>query len=289
MGDTEKVLSSKKLEGYVGKIDLIFTSPPFPLIKKKKYGNLYGQPYLEWLKGLAKLFNNYLSQTGSVVIEIGNAWERGYPFMSTVPIETLLAFKKAGNFNLCQQFVWNNPARLPSPAQWVNVDRVRVKDSFTNIWWMSKGDEPKANNRNVLTEYSSAMKSLLERQTYNNGARPSNHNIGEKSFNKNNNGAIPSNVLTFSNTRSRSDYLTYCRENSIDVHPARMPIEIPEFFIKFLTDEGDRVLDPFSGSNTTGAAAENNNRNWIAIEKEATYVDGSRGRFEELQEKAKLS
>src|SRR5262249_14579246 len=147
----EDVLTS---ETYSGCVDLMFTSPPFPLNRKKKYGNLQGRGYVEWLAGLAPMFRRLLKPSGSIVIELGNAWEPGRPVMSTLALEALLAFKNAANLNLCQQFVWNNIARLPSPAQWVNVDRIRVKDSFTHLWWLSPTDRPKADNRRVLKGYS---------------------------------------------------------------------------------------------------------------------------------------
>jgi site-specific DNA-methyltransferase (cytosine-N4-specific) len=210
---------------------------------------------------------------------MGNTWVKGKPIMATQPLRALIEFAYCGNLHLCQQFIWHNPARLPSPAQWVNVERIRVKDSFTHIWWMSNHLKPKADNRRVLKEYSQSMLDLLERGTYNSGERPSEHNIGETSFLTNNNGAIPSNVFTISNTRSSSPYLTYCKQNKFKKHPARMPSEIVEFFIKFLTEPNDLVLDPFSGSNTTGAVAESLGRTWISIENEIEYILGSRGRF----------
>ncbi|MEL6836762.1 MAG: site-specific DNA-methyltransferase [Bacteroidota bacterium] len=282
-GMLEKVLQSKKFDKYKGQIDLIFTSPPFPLNRKKKYGNLKGEEYLIWLQEVGSLLYDYLSPKGSIVIEIGNSWESGYPLMSVLPMKALLAFLESNEYYLCQQFVWNNPAKLPSPAQWVNVERCRVKDSFTNIWWMSKTPYPKADNRKVLIEYSTSMKKLLKTQKYNAGKRPSEHAISETSFLKNNKGAIPPNVITAANTKSASRYQTFCKENNLTLHPARMPSELPEFFIKFLTDENDLVLDPFGGSNTTGAIAEELNRRWISIEASSEYVFGSLGRFSSVQ------
>jgi site-specific DNA-methyltransferase (cytosine-N4-specific) len=199
--------------------------------------------------------------------------------MSTLALKALLAFLERGNFTLCQQFVWHNPARLPSPAQWVNVERIRVKDSYTHLWWMALTDRPHADNRQVLTEYSDSMLQLLKRQKYNTGKRPSEHHIGKKSFLTNNAGAIPSNVITLANTQANSDYLNYCRERGLQPHPARMPSALAEFFIKFLTKPDMLVLDPFSGSNTTGAAAEGLERRWFAIEPTMDYVSGSLGRF----------
>ncbi|MFC4636011.1 DNA-methyltransferase [Dokdonia ponticola] len=282
-GDLEKVLSSKKFEKYKGEINLIFFSPPFPLNRKKKYGNLQGQEYIDWLSNLAIKLKDYLSDDGSIVIEMGNSWESGNPIMSTLALKALISFLEAADYRLCQQFVWHNTAKLPSPTEWVTKKRIRVKDSFTHIWWMSKTEYPKANNRNILEEYSKKMKRLLKNKSYNSGRRPSEHNIGEKSFLTNNNGAIPSNVIVAANTVSRSPYLTYCKENGIIPHPARMPLDLPEFFIKFLTEENDLVLDPFGGSNTTGEAAESLNRNWLSVEINEDYIEGSKGRFSKIK------
>lgn len=221
-------------------------------------------------------------------MEVGNAWEPGRPVMSTLALEALLAFLKEGDFQLCQQFVWHNPARLPSPAQWVNIERIRVKDSFTHLWWMSPTDRPKADNRRVLQEYSAAMQKLLQTQKYNAGKRPSQHGIGATSFLSDNKGAIPSNVISVSNTQATSDYLKHCRKHNLQPHPARMPPRLAEFFIKFMTEPDDVVLDPFAGSNTTGAAAEELGRRWIAVEPEIDYISGSKGRFELSQERLDL-
>lgn len=284
-GKIEEFMQSDDSHQYKGCINLIFTSPPFPLNRKKKYGNLNGQEYLEWISNITTLLKDYLAEDGSLVIEIGNSWEGKEPIMSTLPIETLLSIQKNGGYKLCQQFVWFNTAKLPSPAQWVNVERTRVKDSFTNIWWLSKTSKPKANNKNVLEEYSNSMKKLLKTKKYNSGIRPSEHNIGEKSFFKNNGGAIPSNVLIAANTASNSVYLTKCKEKGITPHPARMPNFIAEFFIRFLTDENDLVLDPFAGSNTTGEVSELLKRNWLAIEIDKNYINGSQLKFQNGQGK----
>lgn len=278
-GKVEEALGSQKFNQYKKKVSLLFTSPPFPLNRKKKYGNLQGEKYIEWLSGLAIQFKDYLKDNGSIVIEVGNSWEPGLPVMSTLALKSLLSFLEKGGYSLCQQFVWYNSAKLPTPAQWVNVDRSRVKDSFTHIWWMSKTPYPKANNKRVLKEYSKSMKTLLKTKKYNSGKRPSEHQIGATSFLKRNKGAIPSNVLISSNTHTNTKYQRYCKKKDITPHPARMPIDIPKFFINFLTNKNDLVWDPFGGSNTTGEAAESLNRKWISIELDENYIKGSKGRF----------
>lgn len=278
-GTAEDFLKSSTARRFRKKVGLIFTSPPFPLNKKKKYGNQQGQQYVDWLASFAPAFKEILKPDGSIVVEVGNAWEPGKPFMSTLAVKSLIALQEAGNFNLCQQFICHNPARLPTPAQWVNVERIRVKDSFTHVWWMSPG-EPKPSNRRVLTPYSAAMKGLLVKKKYNAGNRHSEHHIGAKSFLTNNGGAIPSNVLTMANTVSNEPYLKFCKDEGIRPHPARMQSALPEFFIRFLTGRNALVLDPFGGSNTTGAAAQRLKRRWMSVELNRDYISASRGRFD---------
>jgi DNA modification methylase len=279
-GKSDEILASGTLARYEDRVNLVFTSPPFPLNRKKKYGNETGDEYIQWLVAFGPLLKKMLTPDGSIVIEMGNSWESGAPVMSTLAIKTLIEFQEKNELHLCQEFIWHNPARLPSPAQWVNVERIRVKDSFTKLWWLSPVEKPKASNRRVLQEYSPAMKELLRTRTYNAGKRPSEHQIGEESFLTDNGGSIPPNVLTFANTQASDDYQNYCRAEEIQPHPARMPIDLAKFFIRFLTEPGDLVLDPFGGSNTTGAAAETLNRYWISIEASEEYIRGSRGRFQ---------
>jgi DNA modification methylase len=291
-GDTLAFLDSPQGVTLRGTAQLVFTSPPFPLNDKKKYGNLQGEEYIEWFAGFAPKLSELLTADGSVVVEIGNAWEPGRPVMSTVVLRALLRFLERANLKLCQEFVWYNPARLPSPVQWVNVERIRVKDAFSKIWWMSPVDRPKADNRRILKAYSASMKRLIETRKYNSGKRPSEHNIGKESFFTDNQGAIPPNVidgddapalgtlLKGTNTRSNEQYQMFCRERGIPLHPARMPPELVEFFLKFLTDEGDLVFDPFGGSNTTGAVAEQLGRRWASCEANLHYVTSSIGRFD---------
>lgn len=290
-GDSLQVLTLPRMEKQKRNVQLIFTSPPFPLNTKKRYGNLKGEEYIEWFASFAPVLRDFLTKNGSIVVEIGNAWEPGKPVMSTTVLKALLAFLEKGGLYLCQEFVWYNPARLPSPVEWVNKERIRVKDAFTRFWWMSHTDRPKADNRRVLRPYSDSMRRLLDKKKYNSGPRPSQHLIGKKSFFTDNQGAIPPNViggddamslhslLKATNTRSSDQYQLFCREREIPLHPARMPRELVEFFIRFLTDKGDLVLDPFGGSNTTGAIAEELKRKWLTIEAKWEYASTSIARF----------
>ena len=99
-------------------------------------------------------------------------------------------------------------------------------------------------------------------------------------------GAIPPNLLQFPNTESNSSYLRACQMVGAGGHPSRFPKKLPEFFIRFLTDEGDTVLDLFAGSNTTGAVAETLGRRWVAFEIEQSYLAGSAFRFPDVSDEA---
>lgn len=283
VGACENVLDLPALRSLEGKVKLIFTSPPFPLNVKKAYGNLRGEAYVKWLANYAEQFTKMLTPDGSIVIEIGNAWEPGKPVQSLLPYQALLAFIEAGKLQLCQEITYHNPARLPSPAQWVTIERIRLKDATTKIWWMAKTERPDADNKRVLKPYSKAMQRLLKIQKYNSGKRPSEHEISETGFLKDNGGSIASNLVESSNTYSQLGYQKFCKDHGKRGHPARMPDSIPEFFIKFLTSEGDIVLDPFSGSNTTGNSAERLNRRWVSIEADAYYAACGVSRFDEEQ------
>jgi site-specific DNA-methyltransferase (cytosine-N4-specific) len=264
-------------------IDLIVTSPPFALIKKKKYGNKSSSSYVNWfMDNFAEEFLRILKPTGSLVIDIGGAWNRGMPTRSLYHFELVIRLCSIG-FHLAQEFYWYNSAKLPSPAQWVNIERIRVKDAVNPIWWLSKSVRPKADNRRVLTPYKPSMYKLFE-NGYNNGLRPSGHNISTK-WGKDNGGAIPANFLGYdnlleiANTNSNDKYLRACKRLGVAPHPARFPIQLPEFFIKFLTEEKDVVYDPFGGSGVTGEAAELHKRYWITSEINSEYVNMSRYRF----------
>ncbi|BAU43853.1 DNA-methyltransferase [Leptolyngbya sp. O-77] len=260
-------------------VNLILTSPPFALTRKKEYGNESAETYVSWFLPFAHEFKRVLTEDGSFVIDLGGAYLPGNPVRSIYQYELLVRLCKEVGFFLAQDFFHYNPARLPTPAEWVTVRRIRVKDSVNVVWWLSKTEHPKADNKKVLKPYSESMKQLLK-NGYKAKLRPSGHDISTK-FQKDNAGAIPPNLIEAANTESNSSYLRRCKEAGKKPHPARFPASFADFFINFLTDENDLVLDPFAGSNTTGFVAENLHRRWIAFELNEEYLIGSQYRFEE--------
>jgi site-specific DNA-methyltransferase (cytosine-N4-specific) len=261
-------------------VDLVMTSPPFALQRQKEYGNKTEDAYVDWLLQFADPVKRALKPTGSFVLDLGGAYQSGRPVRSLYNFRVMLRLCDEHGFRLAEEFFWHNPAKLPSPIEWVNKRKIRAKDSVNTVWWFAKTDCPKADVRRVLLPYSERMKKLLEdaESFYRPKLRPSGHDISCR-FASDNAGAIPSNLLQIPNTESNSPYLRHCATVGVKPHPARFPEKLPMFFIKFLTDPGDTVLDIFAGSNTTGEAAEKLNRRWIAFEKDRTYLAASAFRF----------
>jgi site-specific DNA-methyltransferase (cytosine-N4-specific) len=293
LGDARKLLKLMPDQS----VDLIVTSPPYALLKQKHYGNEVADKYIQWFRPFAREFHRVLKDDGSFVLNISGSWKEGSPTKSLYQYKLLLDLcephsksMRRPRFHLAQEFFWFNPAKMPNPIQWVNVERIRVKEAVEYIWWLSKTDRPKANNRNVLATYSESMKKLIERGTYNYGLRPSGWKVG-KSWNSDCGGAIPPNFLPVyladqplnalieSNTSSNDIFRRRCREAGELIHPASFPSYIPGFFIKFLTNKKDIVVDPFAGSNTTGRIAEDLKRRWVSIESCEQYLRASKLRW----------
>jgi len=293
-------------------VALFMTSPPFALGRAKEYGNEPEERYTSWFREFALVMWDKLRADGSLIIDLGGAWRRGRPVRSLYQFKLLLELcENLGDksFHLAHEFYWYNPSKMPLPAQWVNVDRCRVKDSVNIIWWLSKSERPKANNRKVLKPYSPDMEALLERQSYNGGRRPNGTKVNPETWKVRHAGAIPPNVfeappdlngsgvgpenfIRVGGSESASRYhrafkaLAERHNGSSDLavvarkHPARFPLQIPRFFIDFLTEPGDLVVDAFAGSNVTGQAAEETLRRWRAFELHRYYLEPSIARFD---------
>ncbi len=273
-GDSLEVLRSRRPRS----VNLIMTSPPFGLVRKKDYGNADADEYVEWFRPFAAGFKRVLKDDGSLVIDIGGSWNKGRPTRSLYHFKLLIMLCEEFGFHLAQEFYWWNPSKLPTPAEWVTVRRVRVKDAINTVWWLAKTPWPKASNMRVLQPYSASMKDLLARG-YKAKKRPSGHDISSK-FSRNNGAAIPPNLIAIPNTESNSYYLRYCKERGLKPHPARFPAELPEYFVRMLSEPRDLVVDPFAGSCVTGEVCERIKRRWLCVEMSADYCEAARGRFE---------
>ncbi len=276
IGDSRELLAELPDES----VNLVMTSPPFALQRQKEYGNLDQHEYIDWFLEFARLVHKKLKPDGSFVVDFGGAYMKGVPARTLYNFRVLIRMVDEVGFFLAEDFYWFNPSKLPSPIEWVNKRKMRVKDSVNTVWWFSKTEWPKSDVTKVLAPYSDRMKKLIENpdKFYTPKLRPSGHDIGA-SFGKDNGGAIPSNLLQISNSESNGTYISGCKAVGGKSHPARFPSKLPEFFIKMLTEPDDLVVDIFGGSNTTGQVAEAEGRRWMSFEMEKEYVALSAFRF----------
>lgn len=190
-------------------IDLVVTSPPFALQHKKEYGNENQGSYNDWFLSFIPEIKRVLQPHGSLVIEIGGAYKRGFPERSNYQFELLnrLLDPGEGGMHLAQDFYWYNPAKLPNPIEWVNIRKIRASDAVTHIWWLSpeinkdsavkEGEHPypEASNQRVLQDYSESQQQIFESGEFNHGKRSSGWNIGSEGFTNENEGSIPDNLV----------------------------------------------------------------------------------------------
>lgn len=271
-GDSRELL--EQMED--GSINLVITSPPFALQRQKEYGNVDQETYVEWLSEFGRLVHRKLRQDGSFVLDLGGSYNKGVPARSLYNFRALIRLCDEVGFFLAEDFYWFNPSKLPSPIEWVNKRKMRAKDAVDTVWWLSKTVWPKADVSQVLSPYSARMKKLLSdpESYYTPKVRPSGHDIGA-TFAKDNGGAIPSNLLQIPNSESNGQYSKWCKSIGAEIHPARFPEALPEFFMRLLTEPTDLVVDIFAGSNTTGAVAEKLGRRWCAFEERLDYIAAS--------------
>jgi DNA modification methylase len=275
-------------------VNLVVTSPPYALHFEKEYGNVAKASYVDWFRPFGEQIKRVLRDDGSFVLNIGGSYNPGTPTRSLYHFKVLLMLCEDIGFKLAQECFWFNRAKLPAPAEWVNVRRMRIKDAVEYVWWFSKTEWPKADNTRVLGEYSADMHRLIARG-FRPKKRPSGWNI-KAGFGRDRGGSIPpnvveedfldgfapdvaTNIIERGNNESNSEYIRACQTAGLKPHPARFPRALPEFFIKFLTEQNDLVVDPFSGSNMTGAVAEELGRRWLGFELREDYLAASAIRF----------
>lgn len=274
-GDSRELLHSLP----EASIDLVVTSPPFALQREKEYGNEGVDSYNDWFTDFATEVYRVLTPDGSFIIDIGGGWTKGKPTKSLYQFELLTDLAGSdGPFHLAQDFYWYNPAKLPTPAQWVTIERIRAKDAVNHVWWLSKTERPTADNRRVLQEYSDAQEQLMD-EGCSADDRPSGHALSGEFDDPAEDGSIPPNLLEIANTASNTHYLKACRATDTDPHPARFPRQLPDFFVRFLSQPEDTVLDIFAGSNMTGRVAQQGDRHWLAFDKNRDYLETSALRF----------
>jgi DNA modification methylase len=262
-------------------VNLVFTSPPYPLEgNKKQYGNLTGAYYTEWLLDIASQWKRAITPDGSILLNLADVWNKGSPTRSLYIEKLLLGLCEDIGLHLADRCFWECPNRIPA-SYWVTHKRVRLNSSHEHLLWLSKSPFPKADNKNVLEPYKNlkAMQAMQNRVI--GKAGPNGHLSSKNAFKTIHEGRIPHSVMEYANASSTDGaFAKECRLRNLEIHPARMPLPLAKFWLKFLTDEEDHVHDSFIGSGVTALAAEQLNRIWSGCDRSLLYLNGAHARLD---------
>lgn len=265
-------------------IVLVVTSPPFPLAKARRYGNVSEAEYVDWIcRALEPVVKN-LARGGSICLNVSNdIFERGMPSRSLYRERLILALHDRLGLHKMDELVWENPSKAPGPVQWASLRRVQLNVSWEPIYWLT--NDPRAvfsDNRRVLLAHTEKQLKLIQAggehrlASYCDGA----YTIRPGSFGAVTEGRIPRNLMSVGHRcTDQRQYKRACAELGVPSHGATMPLKVASFLVEFLSRPGDLVADPFGGSFTTAKAAERLGRRWLSTEIMAEYVIGGASRF----------
>jgi len=272
-------------------VNLLFSSPPYPIVSGRGYGKFSESEVIELIINCATDWHRALKDDGSMVLNFKDVWlpkaQTGGVVRSLYQEKLLIALAEDAKFFFADRMFWQNPSHSPE-SPFVTIQRVRCNQDVENLLWLSKTPNPKANNRNVAAE---AKQSTIDtyRRRHNRGVGktltgPSGqNNCFEEQQIAVANGetlkVIPRNLIVASNADTHTAQKRRLAEAGLSRHDAAMPIALADHMIKFLTDKGDTVYDPFHGSGTTGLAAERLERRWIGSDRSLSHLVGSSFRF----------
>lgn len=269
IGDCETIMKQFPSDS----IHLVLTSPPYA--DKRDYGNentsIAPNDYVDWFLPKAKEIFRILKSNGSFILNISDKVVDGYQHLYV--FELLLKLCQEVGFHLVRDYIWYNPATPPNVYSRGGYGR--TKKSHEYCFWLAKGDKWTFELDPIRKPYGKDMQKYLEgkgKGDRSENVRPSTHNFNCEKVWTNNGGSDPGTVIEIANTSSNDVFMKLCKEKGI-AHPARFPEKLAEFFILSGSNRGEIILDPFSGSGTTAAVAQKNNRRWIGIDSNADYCE----------------
>ena len=265
-------------------ISLVLTSPPYPLKRPRDYGNVAVHEYVDWLCTAIEPLLKNLKRGASICLNLGNdIFVSGSPARSTYLERLVIAFEDRLGLSKMDMIPWVNPCKPPGPMQWASRTRQQLNVGWEPIYWFTNDPQHcTSNNQRVLEPHSEAHRAFVQKggdkrpRVNSDGA----YYIKDGAYSLPTAGKIPKNVIQMPhNCADQRQYKQAARSFGLKAHGAAFPLSLAEKLIKFLTAEDELVVDPFAGSNTTGKAAENLGRRWIASEIVYDYVVGSALRF----------
>ena len=252
LGDCEEIL--KMLPD--NSVDLIFTSPPYADQRKKTYGGIHPDDYVDWFLPKAEQMLRVLKPTGTFILNIKEKVVNGE--RSTYVMELIIEMRKQG-WLWTEEFIWHK--KNCYPGKWPN----RFRDTWERLLQFNKQKKFNMYQEEVMVPMGDWAKSRLKKLSETDKKRDESK-VGS-GFGKNISNwlnremAYPTNVLHLA---------TECSNKK---HSAAFPEGLPEWFIKLFTQVGDTVLDPFMGSGTTNIVANRMRRNSIGIELIPEYYE----------------
>ena len=267
-------------------ITLCITSPPYPLAKARRYGNVTEDQYVDWICKELEPVVKHLVKGGSICLNVSNdIFAPGLPSRSMYRHKLVLALCDRLGLHLMDELVWSNPTKPPGPVQWASINRFQLSVGWEPVYWFTNCPRSvRSDNRRVLQEHTEQHLKLIREggerrdRVFADGA----YRLREGSFASETAGRIPKNVLTFAHAcADQRRYKKEAKEAGLPAHGAPMPLRLASFLVEFLSDKDDLVVDPFGGSFTTAKAAERLGRRWLSTEIMAEYVMGAATRFKE--------
>ena len=278
-GDCRDVFS-----GLGEKLMVCICSPPYVLAKPRAYGGPPEAEYVDFIVRALEPVVRHLAPEGSVCINVTqDSFLPGEPSRSLYCERLVLALHDKLGLSLMDRLVWSKPDAAPGPVAWASKKRVQLNVGYEPIYWFARDPlRVKADNRRVLEPHTERQKRLIARGGENRNACYSDgaYRIHPGRFGNATAGKIPKNVIMRGHRCKDSDaYRADAKLLGLPVHGAMQPLSIPDFLIRFLSDVGDAIADPFGGTVKTGMAAEMLGRRWFVTERVLDYLRPSAERF----------
>ena len=265
-------------------IHLCVTSPPYPLKKARQYGNVAENEWVSFLcASLEPIIKNMVAG-GSIVLNVTNdIFESKSPARSLYLERLILALHDNLGLHLMDRIPWVNDSKPPAPTHWACIKRVQLAVSWEPVLWFTNDpSQVRSDNRRVLLPHTDKHQKLIsgggEQRVANYGNGAYRVNVG--SFSNQTEGKIPKNRLLLGHScKDTRSIRREAKQMGLPPHPAMFPTSLPEFFIRFLTEENELVVDPFAGAFKTCIAAERLGRRWIGTERVLEYIEQSKVLF----------